>query len=369
EAQAELNTTISRQFVRSSGIFTRLKHQIVPRLQYDFIEDVEQTSASDIPFGGVVSTRKLATLRIENTLLAKRRYLVKPAALTGRSLNRLKQSRFGPALVQRLEAIKDRVYPSEKDLIESIEELLGRKLPSKERDELLTYAERGVVLPGSRITQRPSREGPAWTLASLNFIQHYDLLKQDPDFVSKGPSPKGNETPSGKPLLPLRIEAKVQPGPQLSISYFNRYDHLKRRILEYSANVQVGVSAYNKAMVSFRENEETYEDPYGTEISAGKTFGFGQTVEFSDKLALGYSGTVDLDPQSSEFQRRLSSANVNLDYRPDCWGIRLNLNESRDKTFTSSGNEKEYVERSLLLTIKLGAADLPDQPLHKILGR
>ena len=369
EAQAELNTTISRQFVRSSGIFTRLKHQIVPRLQYDFIEDVEQTSASDIPFGGVVSTRKLATLRIENTLLAKRRYLVKPAALTGRSLNRLKQSRFGPALVQRLEAIKDRVYPSEKDLIESIEELLGRKLPTKERDELLTYAERGVVLPGSRITQRPSREGPAWTLASLNFIQHYDLLKQDPDFVSKGPSPKGNETPPGKPLLPLRMEAKVQPGPQLSISYFNRYDHLKRRILEYSANVQVGVSAYNKAMVSFRENEETYEDPYGTEISAGKTFGFGQTVEFSDKLALGYSGTVDLDPQSSEFQRRLSSANVNLDYRPDCWGIRLNLNESRDKTFTSSGNEEEYVERSLLLTIKLGAADLPDQPLHKILGR
>ena len=165
------------------------------------------------------------------------------------------------------------------------------------------------------------------------------------------------------------MEAKVQPGPQLSISYFNRYDHLKRRILEYSANVQVGVSAYNKAMVSFRENEETYEDPYGTEISAGKTFGFGQTVEFSDKLALGYSGTVDLDPQSSEFQRRLSSANVNLDYRPDCWGIRLNLNESRDKTFTSSGNEEEYVERSLLLTIKLGAADLPDQPLHKILGR
>jgi lipopolysaccharide assembly outer membrane protein LptD (OstA) len=369
EAQVELNTTISRQFVRSSGIFTRLKHQIVPRLQYDFIEDVRQTSASDIPFGGVVSTRKLATLRIENTLLAKRRYLVKPAALTGRSLNRLRQSRFGPALVQRLNALKDRVYPSEKDLIESIEELLGRKLPSKERDELLTYAERGVVLPGSRITQRPSREGPAWTLASLNFIQHYDLLKQDPDFVSKGPSPKGNETPPGKPLLPLRMEAKVQPGPQLSISYFNRYDHLKRRILEYSANVQVGVSAYNKAMVSFRENEETYEDPYGTEISAGKTFGFGQTVEFSDRLALGYSGTVDLDPQSSEFQRRLSSANVNLDYRPDCWGIRLNLNESRDKTFTSSGNEEEYVERSLLLTIKLGAADLPDQPLHKILGR
>ena len=37
-------------------------------------------------------------------------------------------------------------------------------------------------------------------------------------------------------------------------------------------------------MVSFRENEETYEDPYGTEIS-GETFGFGQTVEFSDRLA------------------------------------------------------------------------------------
>ena len=92
-------------------------------------------------------------------------------------------------------------------------------------------------------------------------------------------------------------------------------------------------------------------------------------MQFSGKLAFGYSGTDDLDLQSSEFQRRLSSANVNLDYRPDCWGIRLNLNESRDKTFTSSENVEEYVERSLLLTIKLGAADLPDQPLHKILGR
>ena len=40
-----------------------------------------------------------------------------------------------------------------------------------------------------------------------------------------------------------------------------------------------------------------------------------------------------------------------------------------NERFTSSGNEEEYVERSLLLTIKLGAADLPDQPLHKILGR
>ena len=35
----------------------------------------------------------------------------------------------------------------------------------------------------------------------------------------------------------------------------------------------------------YGENEETYENPYGTEISAGKTFGFGQTVEFSSACA------------------------------------------------------------------------------------
>ncbi len=368
EAQAELNTTISRQFVRERGIFTRLKHQIVPRLQYDYIEDVEQTSASGIPFGSLISTRRLATLRIENTLLAKRRYMEKPAVLTGRSLNRLRHSRFGPQLVQRLEVLKDRVYPSEMDLLEALEEVLGRKLPSQERDELMSFAEKGVVLPGSRITERPSREGPAWTLASLNLIQHYDLLKQDPDFQSKGPAPKGNETPAGKPLLPLRTDVRIHPGPQLSLSYFNRYDHLKRRILEFSANVEVGVSAYNKAMVSFRENEAAYEDPYGTSVSAGKTFGFGQTVEFSDRLALGYAGTVDLDAESSAFRRRLSSASANIDYRPNCWDIGLNLNESRDKTVTSSGKKEEYVERSLLLTFKLGGADLPEQPLHKILA-
>ena len=223
----------------------------------------------------MVSTRKLATLRIENTLLAKRRYLVKPAALTGRSLNRLKQSRFGPALVQRLDALKDRVYPSEKDLIESIEELLGRKLPTKERDELLTYAERGVVLPGSRITQRPSREGPPglWPVSiSFNITTFSNRIR----ILFQKALPQREMKHLRANLFAAENGSQGPTRPQLSISYFNRYDHLKRRILEYSANVQVGVSAYNKAMVSFQENEETYEDPYGTEISAGKTFGFGQ---------------------------------------------------------------------------------------------
>ena len=224
EAQAEISTTFARQFVRKSGIFARLKHSIIPKLQYDFIEDVLQISTSGVPFGGSIAPRRLATFRLENILHAKHRYFERPVTLSGRSLIRLRRSRFGQNLVRRLEPLKDRFYTSEKALLVAVEELLGRRLDSIDREDLLAFVEPGVMLPGSRVARRPSREGKAWSLASLDFIQHYDFLREDPDFQSLGPAPPGNETDPGQPLLPLRTELKINPGPNFSLAYFTRHD-------------------------------------------------------------------------------------------------------------------------------------------------
>ena len=52
DGKAEINTTLSRIFKQESGIFSRFKHLLIPRLQFDYIEDVQQISDSGVPFGG-----------------------------------------------------------------------------------------------------------------------------------------------------------------------------------------------------------------------------------------------------------------------------------------------------------------------------
>ena len=68
----------------------------------------------------------------------------------------------------------------------------------------LSYTEKGLIPQHTNRTRGQTYEGKSKNLASLNFIQHYDILKKDHSFTSIGPSAKGNETEPGKPLLPLR---------------------------------------------------------------------------------------------------------------------------------------------------------------------
>jgi hypothetical protein len=206
-------------------------------------------------------------------------------------------------------------------------------------------------------------------MASLNFVQHYDVLKKDPDFEPIGPGILGNETESaqpscsrtGCPLLPLRTSLKFNPGPGFSINYFNRYHHQKRQIVEYSAGFGFGVSDHNKASVNFHKNEFAYQTPFGNDVAAANTFGFSNSFEASDELAFGFSGTVNLDADSYTFRRRLTSSAFTLDYRPDCWNIRLALTENVGKTTTSSGREKEYINRTLYAYINLGGVEINEQ--------
>jgi len=284
---AEISTTLSRIFSRSTGYYTSLKHLIVPSLKYDYVEDVEL---------GDQSTRRLTTFRLDNTLLAKRRNF--------------------------------------------------------EKGNIHFQQNKGL---------NKSFEGKSSPLASMNFVQNYDNLKKNRSFQPIGPGVKGNETEPGQPLLPLQTHLNYTPGSNFSVNYFNRYHHQKRQVVEYSTKVSFSASAHNNSSVSLRKNEFSYQTPFGTNVNAAHTFGFSNKFETSDKLAFGITGAMNLNPDSTTYRRRLTSNSFTLDYRPECWNIRLALTEKVDKTTTSSGREKEYIDRTLYAYINLGGVDIPEQ--------
>ncbi len=357
---AQIGTTLSRIFSRESGFYSRLKHLIGTTLKYDYIEDVE---------GSGEATRRLTTLRLNNTLLAKRRYFERSVKLTSLSLDRMRRNHVDAVIIRKLELIQGQEFGSEKLFMEQLDKLFGETFSAQQKDSILAYTEKGVAPLLSSQARGQTREGKTWTLASLNFVQHYDFLKKDPYFRPIGEAIKGNETESGQPscsrtgcpLLPLRTSLTFNPGPGFSISYFNRYHHQIRQVVEYSAGMSFNASAHNKASVNFRKNEFAYQTPYGNDVAAANTFGFGNSFEASDELAFGFSGNVNLDANSTAFRRRLTSTVFTLDYRPDCWNIRLALTENVGKTTTSSGREKEYIDRTLYAYINLGGVAIKEQ--------
>ena len=363
DSEIEFNTVFSKIFKNETGTFTRFKHLVTPRIQYNYIEDVPQQSDSGVPFGGGVSARRLATLRLENILLAKRRYFERSVKLTSLALDRMRRDQMDPALIRKLELIKDREFASMQIFDRQLENLFGTELSARQKDSIIAYAEKGVVPLHNKQTRGQFREGKSSSVATLNFIQHYDNLKKNPYFQPIGPGVKGNETEPGQPLLPLRTILKVTPGTDFSISIFNRYHHQKSRVVEYSADMSVGVSKHNKASVHFRNNEQAYQTPFGEDVAAANTFSFSNNFATSDELAFGVAGTVNLDADSYTFRRRLTSSVFSLEYKPDCWNIRLALTENVDKTTTSSGREKEYIDRTLYAYINLGGVDIPEQIL------
>ena len=348
----QIGTTLSQIFSRKSGYYSRLKHLLGTTLKYDYIEDVE---------GSGQSTRRLTTLRLNNTLLAKRRYFERSVKLTSLSLNRMPRRLMEVALIRKLGLIQGKEFASEKLFVDQLDKLFGGALSSQQKDTILAYAEKGVVPLISSQIRGQTREGKSWTLASLNFVQHYDNLKKDPYFQSIGESIKGNETEPDQPLIPLRTSFGFNPGPGFSVNYFNRYHHQKRQVVEYSTGFGFSFNPHNKASVNFHKNEFAYQTPYGNDVAAANTFGFNNSIEASDELAFGFSGTVNLDADSIAFRSRLTSRNFTLDYRPDCWNIRLALTENVGKTTTSSGREKEYVDRTLYAYINLGGIAIPEQ--------
>ena len=361
DGKAEINTTFSKIFKKESGIFSRFKHIIKPRFLYNYIEDVKQTAESGVPFGGGVSTRRLATFRLENILLVKRRFFERSIKLTSLSLDRMRKNFFDPIIIRKLELIQEKEFASKKLFLERLDILFVKTLSIQQKEIILTYTEKGIIPLHTTRSRGQTYEGKSKTLATLDFVQHYDILKKDHTFRSIGPNAKGNETESGQPLLPLRTILKFSPNTAFSINLFNRYHHQKKRVIEYSAAVNVGMSKHNKASVNFRNNEVGYETPFGNSVDSENVFGFSNNFETSDELAFGFSGTINLDADNYTFRRRLSSSTFTLDYYPNCWNIRFALTEKVDKTTTSSGKEKEYIDRTLFAYINLGGVSIPEQ--------
>ncbi len=366
DSEIEFNTVFSRMFKNETGTFTRFKHLLTPRIQYNYIEDVRQESNSGVPFGGGVSVRRLATIRLENILLAKRRYFERSIKLTSLALDKMRRDQIDPALIRKLELIKDQEFPSIQKFERQLDNLFGKELIPEQKAKIISYLEKGVIPLQNKENRGQFREGKSSSIANLNFIQHYDYLKKNRYFQPIGPAVKGNETEPGHALLPLRTILKVTPGTNFSFSIFNRYHHQKSRVIEYSADVSVGLSKHNKASVHFRNNEEAYQTPFGEDIAAANTFSFSNNFTTSDKLAFGVAGTVNLDADNYTFRRRLTSSVFSMEYKPDCWNIRLSLSENVDKTTTSSGREKEYIDRTLYAYINLGGVEIPEQILPNL---
>jgi len=361
DGKAEINTTLSRTIKTDSGIYSRFKHLIKPRLQYEYIEDVLQTSDSGVPFGGTISTRRLATFRLENVLLVKRRFFERSIKLTSLSLDRMRRNQLDPVLIRKLALILGQEFASEKIFTEQLVQLFGKKLSAQQIGNILGYAEKGAIPLLNSQAGGQTREGKSHNLASLNFVQYYDFFKKDLYFKPIGPAVKGDETDSDQPLLPLRTIFSFTPGSAFSINLFNRYHHQKRQVVEYSLAVSVGLSAHSKASVNFRKNKLAYQTPFGIDVDVANTFSFSNSFEASDELAFGFSGTVNIDADTYTLRRRLSSNEFTLDYRPDCWNIRLALTENVGTTVSNSGREQEYIDRTLYAYINLGGISIPEQ--------
>ena len=275
----------------------------------------------------------------------------------------MRRDQIDPALIRKLELIKDQEFPSIQKFERQLDNLFGKELIPEQKAKIISYLEKGVIPLQNKENRAQFREGKSRSVATLNIIQHYDNLKKNPYFQPLGPEIKGNETEPGQPLLPLLTILEVTPGTDFSISIFNRYNHQKSRVVEYSADMSVGVSKHNKASVHFRNNEQAYQTPFGEDVAAANTFSFSNNFATSDELAFGVAGTVNLDADSYTFRRRLTSSVFSLEYKPDCWNIRLALSENVDKTTTSSGRAKEYIDRTLYAYINLGGVDIPEQTL------
>ena len=363
-----VDTIISRTFALDNDYYSRAKHRILPQLKYEYVEDVSQEFRDAAPpLGGGLYTRRLATLKLENQLLVKRRVYERSVKVTLRTLTELRQAGAEEVVVQRLERLQGREFPNEAALERAVVRVIGPNSPEV-LDQLIAFAELGTAQRLTGLARRSEQEGEAEVFGRLTLTQPYDFLKVNEGFQAIGPPPKGNETDPGEPLLPLRTDLSLTPNPSIGVNFFNRYHHQKHRVVEYGLGVKVGLSARNKASVNFRENEYDYVTPYGAEYAAARTFGFSNSHELSDTLSMGIAGTFDLKPESA-FQRRLTENSFFLNYTPDCWRISLRLEERAASTLTSNEQEVEYVERTIYANISLGGVDLPEQALPGLGGQ
>ena len=83
-----------------------------------------------------------------------------------------------PALFRKLELIQDQEFASMQLFVRQLENLFGTGLSARQRESIIAYVEKGVVPLQNKQVRGQIREGKSSSIASLNFIQHYDNLKK-----------------------------------------------------------------------------------------------------------------------------------------------------------------------------------------------
>ena len=83
--------------------------------------------------------RRLATLRLENILLAKRRYFERSVKLTSLALDRMRRDQMDTTLIRKLELIKDREFASMQKFNRQLVNLFGKELSNIQKDLSLIH--------------------------------------------------------------------------------------------------------------------------------------------------------------------------------------------------------------------------------------
>ena len=377
---AEVNTTLSRTIVPETGVFSRFKHLIQPRILFEAVEDVNQAptrpivlptprnpNPSPIAFfdnADALPGKRLLIVRLDNLLLAKKHLVERTLTLTERSMQRL-ESRLSDTIFENLSALKNQEFFSEAAFLDALQTLFAEQLTAEQERLIVSYTKRRIARRASR-TAELSEESAGWVFSRLNIIQRLNLLREDKNYQPKGPQIEEQETPPGDPLLPLQIEWNLNPGPQFSVDFFLRYSYQVSRFVESKATFNVQVSQNNQAQISFHNNETSYRTP--DDIFHGKinTLSFRNVFAARDDLSFGFSGKFNLNiPEDSVTQRHLIEDSFFINYYPRCYTIRLVFQELTEQTVTSGGQKKEITDPSIALSVSLGQVlPLRQQKFH-----
>ena len=91
---------------------------------------------------------------------------------------------------------------------------------------------------------------------------------------------------------------------------------------------------------------------------------FENTIEMNDQLTIGFTGVLDLQaPVASGLQRRLIEDSAFIRYRSECYLVDVQLREKMINTSTATDANQYVLDRSLILNISLGNAQIPTQHL------
>jgi len=214
----------------------------------------------------------------------------------------------------------------------------------------------------------------------LNLTQIFDLYQLNEDQTFQGPQNEESfqETKSGDPKLPLRLELILSPTPNFSANLFYRFDYQQKKVVETRLGVSTKSPIGETFAISYTNNSKQYHELNGTNHGAAKTFTVSNFLKLGNKVNLAMSGTWDLnrlnmdtqyaaDSSTQYLDRQLTEANLTLTFLQDCYRYLVAYQEEV-KTQRVNGNTEEYVDRRITFTFNLVGWPSSNNPYQTFLN-